>query len=817
MLAGHRALWERSLEPLVNKKSKSCRENFSKILYGLVLLLITGTVLTAQNAKKKADLPTEDKIRLYSDEKEESKGVLRYLRKNAKIETTDFIISADSIDFNSDTNWAYARGHVHLDHYQTGEKVDAESAEYNIKTQNGKFYGISGTAPAKIVSSPYVLTTTNPFYFQAMWAERLRARYILHHGYLTDCNIQDPWWRFKSPKFDIIPGERAIAKNAVFALRGIPIFYLPYFYRPLGKKDRQSGFLTPNFGRSTLYGYIYGGGYYWAINRSYDMTAVGQYYTLRGPALRYDFRGKPNEKTDFDFNLYGVNDRGVQVGNELQQRGGLEFELNAKTQILGFTGRLDYIYLSSYIFRQAFSYSIASAVSNEVFSIGFLQRHFKNDAYSLNIVFQRNQLFNAAPPANQPPNQNILQKLPAVELYTRDQNVSKRKVPLWWSLDANAGSYSRSEPTGTFTLGPATQVLSSGAYFRSEVAPRVMTDFRWKGISLAPSLAFNGAAYTNSYSRNVTAYTPVPSCGGYPSCSPNPTNDIALAGTAVYRKNMNFAADFRLPSLEKIYNPPNWLHLGPKIKHVAEVDAKYEYVTGIQNFGRIIRFDARDVQSDTNQLTISLTNHLYKKDKSGKVNEVMRWRVSQARFFDPTFGGVAVAGQRSVVLATEEFSPYAFLDGPRRYSPVASTLTVSPYTFFSFDWRSEYDPARSRFIDHSLLGTVRYSKLYGTFGDTSITTNPLLVPQANQITFGGGYGNSNRKGLNAAAIFYYDVLLSRRLFNFYQTSYNTDCCGFSLQIRQYNLGIRTETQYLFSFSVANIGTFGSLNRQTRLF
>lgn len=781
-------------------------------------MLAAGNVSYSQSAKKKADLPTEDKIRLYSDEKEESKGALRYLRKNAKIETSDFIISADTIDFNSDTNWAYARGHVHLDHYQTGEKLNAESAEYNIKTQNGKFYGISGTAPAKIVASPSVLTTTNPFYFEALWAERLQNRYILHHGYLTDCTVENPWWRFRSPKFDIIPGERALAKNTVFLLKGVPIFYLPYFYRPLGKKTRQSGFLTPNFGHSSRYGYIYGGGYYWAINRSYDMTGIVQYYTARGPALRYDFRGKPNEVTDFDFNYYGVKDSGFrQADNTLQKQGGLEFELNAKTQILGFTGRLDYNYLSSFIFRQAFAYSITSSVPNEVFSIGFLQRHFKNDAYSLNIVFQRSQLFNSAPPADQPPNQNVLQKLPAVEFYTRDQNLTKGPVPLWWSLDATAGSYSRSEPTGVVTGGSAIQVLDTGAYFRSELAPRVMTAFQYKGFALAPSLSFNGVGYGNSYSRNVTTYTPVTSCSGYPQCPPNPTNDVALANAAVYRKNVNFALDFRLPSLQKIYEPPKWLHMGTKLKHVAELDAKYEYVTGIENFGKIVRFDSRDVVSDTNQLTISLTNHLYRKDKSGKVSEIIKWRITQARFFDPTFGGAAVAGQRAVVLATEEFSPFAFLDGPRRYSPVASTITISPYDFFSFDWRSEYDPARSKFIDHSLSGTARWRQFYGTFGDVSVTTDPLLVPQANQITFGGGYGNSNRRGWNAAAIYYYDVLLSRRLFNFYQASYNTDCCGFSLQIRQYNLGIRNENQYLFSFSVANIGNFGSINKQSRLF
>ncbi len=63
----------------------------------------------------------------------------------------------------------------------------------------------------------------------------------------------------------------------------------------------------------------------------------------------------------------------------------------------------------------------------------------------------------------------------------------------------------------------------------------------------------------------------------------------------------------------------------------------------------------------------------------------------------------------------------------------------------------------------------------------------------------------------------YDLLLNRRLFTFIQGSYNTDCCGFSLQWRRFNLGIRNDNQYLFSFSLANIGNFGSLQKQANIF
>jgi LPS-assembly protein len=50
-----------------------------------------------------------------------------------------------------------------------------------------------------------------------------------------------------------------------------------------------------------------------------------------------------------------------------------------------------------------------------------------------------------------------------------------------------------------------------------------------------------------------------------------------------------------------------------------------------------------------------------------------------------------------------------------------------------------------------------------------------------------------------------------------QVTYNTDCCGFSVQYRRFNLGVRDESQFRVSFAVANIGTFGTLKRQERIF
>ena len=807
---------------LFTRKHRVCLEHFAfKLLLALVssFLALTpeASAQTASHAVK-ADLPPQDEI-WYGGLNQDSNGELKYLKGDARVRTSEMTISADEIEFNSDTYWATARGHVRLEHFKTGDVLNADHGEFNLQTDEGKFYAASGTSPPKLMTNPAALTTTNPFYFQALWVDRIKNRYILHHGFVTDCKIPKPWWKFEAPKFDIVPGDRAIARNTIFTLGRVPILYLPYFRRPLGRNPRQSGFLTPNFGHTTLFGFIYGLGYYWAINRSYDMTGVVQYFTQRGPAFQYDFRGKPNEFTDFNFNLYSVDDRGVPSATGVQKEGGTQFEFTGRTQILGFTGRIDYNYLSSYLFRQAFSYSFATAIQSEVNSIGYLQRRYKDDRYTLTLAMERNQLFEAITYQHQIPNQVIIQKLPSLEFSSRDQEIFKSTVPVWFSFNSSATLFTRDEPTGAVvTVGPPGGTFQTGATARADVEPRVATNFQFKNFSITPSITFGATEYSNSYTVNQTTYSP---CTGT-ACTPTPDNTVQAGGGSLFRKDADVVVDLRLPVVERIFTPPKWLHLGAKLKHVIETDATYEYVTGIDQFQKIIHFDETDLLSNTNQLTLSVTNRLYKKDKNGAINELFTWRLEQARYFDPTFGGAVVGGApgigaRNVVLATEELTPFTFLDGPRTYSPVVSDMSVNPYRFIYFSWRTDYDPLRGKLVANTFSVGVHVGKYFGSVSDNAITTAPVLLPQANQMIISGGYGSTNRRGWNVGGLIDYDRINSRRLYDFIQTSYNTDCCGFSIQLRQYNLGIRNDNQYLFSFSVANLGTFGSLQRQDRIF
>ncbi len=116
------------------------------------------------------------------------------MRGSARIESTDELLKADEIDYDEETGQAEARGHVHVEYFSKGEKMDCDRLEYNFEDGTGKFYNVTGTAVSQVHARPGLLTTLNPYYFQAKWAERLDGHYILHDGFLTDCLIPRPWW-----------------------------------------------------------------------------------------------------------------------------------------------------------------------------------------------------------------------------------------------------------------------------------------------------------------------------------------------------------------------------------------------------------------------------------------------------------------------------------------------------------------------------------------------------------------------------------------------------------------------------------------------
>jgi LPS-assembly protein len=287
-----------------------------------------------------------------------------------------------------------------------------------------------------------------------------------------------------------------------------------------------------------------------------------------------------------------------------------------------------------------------------------------------------------------------------------------------------------------------------------------------------------------------------------------------VVGGNVTRFARDVSVDLILPSLAKISNAPAWL--GTRMKHVIEPRATYRYVTGINDFQRIIRFDELELMTNTNEVEVSLTNRWYVKDAAGNVDEFASWQLLHRRYFDPTFGGAVRPDYRNVISATADLTGFTFLDGPRRYSPIVSAFRFGGGPA-SIEWRTDYDPARTRFVNSALTVDARKDKWFLSVGHNQIRSSPILSPSTNQLRGLVGFGNENNRGWNGAFSVFYDYKVAQVQFALTQVTYNTDCCGFSVQYRRFSFGFRNENQFRVAFNVANVGSFGTMRRQERLF
>lgn len=75
-----------------------------------------------------------------------------------------------------------------------------------------------------------------------------------------------------------------------------------------------------------------------------------------------------------------------------------------------------------------------------------------------------------------------------------------------------------------------------------------------------------------------------------------------------------------------------------------------------------VLFDETDTLKDTNEAEYSLTQRLYRRHGDSQSNEMVSWRVAQKYYFDPSFGGALISGQRNVFQALNSITPFAFAE-----------------------------------------------------------------------------------------------------------------------------------------------------------
>ncbi len=819
-------------------------------------LLLAAPIVTSQtlpsSASSTATLPAapsnvqgeeEITIRAIAQEKD---GPVYKLRGEAQIHYRNYVVHADEVTYNSDTGDTDLEGHVVLDGGPYDEHVEASHGKYNIRTEIGTFYSVVGTAGFRVRKSRYVLTTSNPFAFTGKIVEKLGPNhYLVRHGTVTTCELPHPKWQFSAGQIKVDVDGSATIYNSDFRIRGVPVFYFPFVTHPVQKQKRQSGFLIPSFGNSSVKGKIAGDSLYWAINRSTDTTLGTEYYSKRGWAQRGSFRARPTDTAFVDFNYFGVVDRGI--GTPRQDQGGEDASFLAEGRFGdNFRGAANVDYLSSFVFRIAFNDVYNQAVNSEVKSQIFLSN--TTNGFHYNALAERYQNFEVCTPFGIIPGQTPCTTITQTELirvlhtpsfFFSSAERQLGNTPLYWSFDSAAeGLQRRQIGSGTDPLGLRTDPLVG----RFDLSPSLAMPLEWHGWSFRPELTLRDTLYTQRF---------------------NPELAVAMGRAEddlLNRKALETAFELRPPALSRVFDHP-WL--GRKWKHVIEPRVRYNYVAGVNNFSNILRFDDADILSDTNLVEYMLVNRLYSKRlnpakdctaqgmsslmvgaaaPAGAVpwetppiaetppcvpgpREVLSWEIGQEYFFDNTFGHALVPGERNVFTSTEDLTGIAFLSQLRRFSPLVSRLRIETSPRTNTEWDLDYDFRTGRIDSSTALVNYHYGPFTMGGGDAFLRVNDAslgaVIPGArdfHQFRVQFGYGQLNKRGFSGAASFGFDANQGFLQYSTVQTSYNWDCCGLSLEYRRFALGVvRNENQYRFAFTLANVGAFGNLRRQERLY
>jgi LPS-assembly protein len=808
-------------------------------------LLLASSIVTSQtlppNSGKFGALPSapasqmQEEVTIRAVEQEKDAAIY-HLRGKVEIEYRTYILQADEITYNSDTGDSELEGHLVLDGGPYDEHIEAIHGTYNIQTEVGTFYDVIGTLGFKGRRSRYVLTTSNPFAFTGKVVEKHGPdHYLVRQGTVTTCQLPHPKWQFNAREVSVDVDSTAKIYNGDFRLMGIPVFYFPYVTHPV-QQSRQSGLLIPSVGKSSIKGYIAGDSVYWAFNRSTDATAGAEYYSKRGWAQQGQFRMRPSDSSYVFFSYSGMVDRGV--GYPPLDQGGEDARFQAEHPFGTIRGVANVDYLSSFVYRIAFTDVYSQAIDSEVKSQIFLSN--TTDGFHFNALAERYQNFDVCVPeigtntgCSNITSTELIRVLHTPSFFISGEERQLGNLPLYWSFESAAEGLQRRQ------LGFRTAALVG----RFDLAPTLAMPLQWQGWSLRTAVTLRDTVYTQEYDAALAL------------AEQRAGNDV------VNRKSLETSIELRPPAVSKIFDR-EWL--GRKWKHVVEPRVRYEYVNGIENFANILRFDSTDVLSNTNEIEYSLVNRIYAKRSDPNVSdcdvqgmstltvgappqvgavpweappapeqrpcasgprEVLSWEIGQKYFFDPTFGNALIPGVRNVFTSTVDFTGIAFLDEARHFAPIISRLRIETSPRTNTEWDLDYDTKTGRINGSTALVNYHYGPFTVGGGDAFLrvidtpTSSTLANPQDfHQFRILAGYGQLNKRGLSAAASFGFDANEGNLQYATAQTSYNWDCCGMSLEYRRFALGaVRNENQYRFSFTLANVGAFGNLRRQERLY
>ena len=700
---------------------------------------------------------------------------LEFVRENyaaasggVEIQYQDVKLTADRIELDLATQIATATGNVIFD--QGPRRITAREARFNLQTKTGTF-----DEATAFVQPDY--------YFRGAQVEKISDDvYTVENGVFTSCAGDNPSWSFRLGRARVEIEGYAHIRNASMRVKRVPVLYTPYIVWP-AKSERTSGLLIPEIGYSERKGSELGLAYYQVLGRSVDTTFHVDTYSEGYLGLGNEVRYRPSEGTRGSFVAYAVRDPNAadQVGLD-EWRWKVDWDHVTDDLPFGLRGVLSYHDFSDFEFFRDFERDFDRNTIRSLESHGFVSGDW--GPHSVNVLVNEQKTFLAPATATNPERVITQSKLPEVEYRLRPTRLFG-EAPIYLDVLSSL-SY----------LALDRQKNYNASYGRFDLFPRLTVPLRtvpWLSLSL--SAGGRMTWYENSIYSNAEF-------GQLPADQ----RDTRFKGQSLTRTVPVAGAEIVGPSFSRIFDTK----VGgfSKLKHVIEPRFTATWLGDFDQQDNVPLFDEVDNLRNTaggfglgstKSGRWSLFNRLLAKgsdEEDTSAREIASFELTQEISFDDKQPlQVSKSGdetQQGPLSARFRFTPSLTtnLAAQVDYSTFFENLTS---TSFSGTWN----------FGRGNVGSTWFTRYDAESGDT----------RSDQVRFFGGL-DLLPKRLRVDAQVNYDLKQSLLQQQSYVLSYNSQCYAVRLEMRELQISDRRDTEYYFTLSLKNVGTFLPLTART---
>jgi LPS-assembly protein len=688
-------------------------------------------------------------------------------------------IFADELLWNMSTGEFTAVGNVTM--VSPTARLSAEKVVFNTKSGLGTFYEAAGQASLGqrgAIDKSMFGTLEPDIMFAGETIEKIDVdKYRISNGWFTTCVQPTPRWQIITGTATVNLEDYAILRNAVIRVKDVPIFYLPVLYYPIQSDDRATGFLMPTYGSSLYRGQSLSNAFFWAMNRSQDLTLFHDWFTKTGQGVGSEYRYVVAPGSEGLFRSYWLWQKAAEFdqpgGGTTVTPEGRSNQINGTlSQVLpaGLRARARVEYFSDLQTQVLYNTNIYEASQRQRTIDGSVAGAW--GSINATTTFQRREIFRDLESST------VTGYAPSLTA-----NLSSKRLgalPFYVSVASEASNIIYKDRRGELENDLGLGRFDATPTFRAALS-------NWPFLNVNGTVAYRYTYYTESL-NSLGVQVPI----------------------TVSRRYFDLRADLVGPVFSRVFTPNN--ALADRLKHIIEPNVSVQRITDFDSldqvatttsaYDRIIPASTRINYGLTNRILVRKTPADPKASALASApRELLSVQLTQSYYTDSR------ASLYDNNYQSTSYNPNA---RESNFSPLALTARTAPTALTNATLRLEFDQRDFALRGLSANGSSNYRALQVTAGWSRRSTPTYTDNAINAATtinlLDGRTGGSYILNWDIARAY----IIQQRWTGFY----SAQCCGIVLEYQEFNvpsslLLVQRDRRFNLSFTLAGVGSFSN--------